>query len=91
MIFRNPLIFGVWVCFLVFIGTNLAAFVLTAILARVMNSNCPEPCDGNAMAFVGILFLSFLASIVLAIAGGIVGYGYKEEKWRHDRACFFND
>jgi len=78
MIFRNPFIFGIWVCFLVFIGTNLAAFALTAVVARVMNSNCPPPCDGNALAFVGILFLSFLVSIVLAIVGGIVAYRYKK-------------
>jgi len=77
MIFRNPFIFGVWVCFLVFIGTNLAAFALTGIVARVMNSNCPEPCDGNAIAVVGILFLSFFVSTVFAIVGGIIGYRYK--------------
>jgi hypothetical protein len=44
-----------------------------------VNANCPPPCDGNAMGFVGLLFLSFLASIVFAIVGGIMGYRYKKQ------------
>jgi len=83
MIFRNPFIFGIWVCFLVFIGTNLAAFAFTAIVARAITSGCTEPCDGNPIAFVSILFLSFLASIAFAIVGGIVGYRYKKKSLAH--------
>lgn len=71
-ILNNPLLFGLSVFLLIFLGGSLAGFILgmIAVSQPCERFSPSDPCDGGAMAAGMIWSLAFTASLVVGIVLG---------------------